>query len=69
MEEDDVGLQRTLGMGDYVACTRCGKMSPTSEMALVPSDALDEGSEYVYLCADCQSALADGEQDLPVTQP
>jgi hypothetical protein len=69
MDEDEIGIRRELGLGEYVPCARCGKMGPSDEMTLVPSDALIEGSDYEYLCADCQSALADGEQDLPLTQP
>ncbi len=68
MDEDELGIQRELGFADDVECARCGRMGPPSQMALVPSDALEAGSEYEYLCADCQAALADGEQDLPLPQ-
>lgn len=69
MEEDELGTQREIGHTEYVACARCGKMAAPSEMALVPSDALEENSEYDLLCPECQAALADGEQELPVGEP
>jgi hypothetical protein len=69
MEEDELGTQREIGHAEYVVCSRCGKLARRGDMALVPADALEESSEYQYLCADCQSALADGEQDLPLTLP
>ncbi len=70
MDEDEVGTQRALGVKratDYVACSRCGKVTPRDEAVIVPADALEEQSEYEYLCQECQAALASGEQDLPTT--
>ena len=70
MEEDELGTQREIGhTTDYIACSRCGKLAQREEMAVMPGDALEDRSEFQYLCADCQAALADGEQDLPLTQP
>ncbi|MBF6591508.1 MAG: hypothetical protein IVW57_13405 [Ktedonobacterales bacterium] len=66
MEEDDVGIQRELGHRHYVPCARCGKMVASQDTILIPGDALEDHSEYAYLCMDCQAALADGEQDLPL---
>jgi RNA polymerase-binding transcription factor DksA len=65
MEEDVVGTERVLHHGSYVACSRCGAVVDTRSAALVPGAALDDVSEFQYLCAGCQQALADGEQDLP----
>ena len=69
MEEDELGTLREIGHAEYIACSRCGKLARREEMAMTPGDALEDGSEFQYLCADCQAALADGEQDLPLTQP
>lgn len=69
MEEDDAGIHQEIGLGEYAACSRCGRMAPVSTMAVVPADALEGTSEYEYLCAACQRALADGEIDLPLTTP
>lgn len=65
VEEDEIGTARALSHGDYVACVRCGRVTPRQEVALVQGDALEDTSEYEYLCAACQQALADGEVDLP----
>jgi len=67
MEEDELGTQRVLHHGAYVACSRCGKQLPLATAIVVRGDALADHSEYTYLCSDCQKALADGEQDLPTT--
>lgn len=67
MEEDELGMQRVLPHRHYVACSRCGAMIPESEAKIVPGDAMEDHSEYTYLCSSCQQALADGEQDLPTT--
>lgn len=67
MEEDVLGTQRVLSHTPYVTCSRCGKVVPKSTASIVEGDALEEGSEFSYLCADCQRALADGEKDLPTT--
>ncbi len=64
MEEDEIGIARTLGHTEYVTCVRCGRPTPKHEAALVQGDALEDTSEYEYLCAACQQALADGEVDL-----
>jgi hypothetical protein len=44
-------------------------MIPIEAAAIVPGDALEDHSEYTYLCQNCQQALADGETDLPIAQP
>jgi hypothetical protein len=67
MEEDELGTQRALGHAEYVACARCGRMTPKQSAAIVPGDALEDQSEFQYLCQECQAALAAGEQDLPTT--
>jgi hypothetical protein len=72
VEEDEMGLQRAIGhaeigRAELVSCSRCGRQTPEQSAAIVPGDALADSSEYSYLCADCQLALADGEQDLPTT--
>jgi hypothetical protein len=65
MEEDVVGTERVLSHREYVTCSRCGTVVDKQSAVLVPGTALDEVSEFRYLCADCQQSLADGEQDLP----
>jgi ribosomal protein S26 len=65
VEEDEIGTARALGHVDYVTCARCGRSTPVREAALVEGVAFDSTSEYEYLCAACQQALADGEVDLP----
>jgi DNA-directed RNA polymerase subunit RPC12/RpoP len=67
VEEDVLGTQRVLNHTVYVTCSRCGQAVPRATASIVEGDALEDGSEYTYLCADCQRALADGEQDLPTT--
>ena len=67
MEEDELGTQRAVGHRTYVPCSRCGTMTPLQTAAIVPGDALEDHSDYTYLCSDCQRALAAGEQDLPTT--
>ena len=67
MEEDELGTQRALGHAEYVACARCGRMIPKQTAAIVPGDALEDQSEFQYLCQECQAALASGEKDLPTT--
>ena len=67
MEEDEVGTNRSLGHDEYVACARCGRSTRQQDAALVQGDALEDRSEYQYLCAACLQALADGEVDLPTT--
>lgn len=67
MEEDEIGTSRALGHTDYVICVRCGRSTPRREATLVQGDALEDNSEYEYLCAACQQELADGEVDLPMT--
>lgn len=68
MEEDELGTLRAMRHREYVTCSRCGQMFPKDAVAIVPGDALEDHSEYTYLCQDCQQALADGETDLPTTQ-
>lgn len=68
MEEDELGTQRAVHHRMYVSCSRCGQMLPNEAAAIVPSDALEDHSEYTYLCQDCQQALANGEIELPTTQ-
>ena len=67
MEEDELGVLREIGHREYVTCSRCGMPVARSSAAMLPGDALEDHSEYRYLCADCQKALADGEVDLPAT--
>jgi DNA-directed RNA polymerase subunit RPC12/RpoP len=67
VEEDEVGTNRSLGHAEYVTCARCGRPTRKQDAALVQGDALEDLSEYQYLCAACQQALADGEVDLPTT--
>ena len=67
MEEDELGTQRVLHHVEYVTCSRCGRAVDKRFATVVPGDAMDDGLEYRYLCADCETALADGEQDLPTT--
>lgn len=65
MEEDELGVLREIGHRAYVTCSRCGAPVALASAALLPGDALEDHSEYRYLCSDCQKALADGEVDLP----
>lgn len=67
MEEDELGTQRVLSHTHYVTCARCSAVVPQRMATLVPGDALEEGSEFQYLCPDCQQALANGEKDVPTT--
>ncbi len=69
MEEDEIGAQRVFGHKDYVECSRCGLPTDARSAAIVPGDATASQSEYEYLCQTCRKALADGEQDLPLTLP
>jgi DNA-directed RNA polymerase subunit RPC12/RpoP len=64
VEEDEVGTQRALGHSDYVACSRCGRMTLAQTAEVVPGDAFEDRSEYQYLCSNCRKDLAAGEQDL-----
>lgn len=68
MEEDEMGVRRSIGHREYVECSRCGRPTTASAAAVVPGDALESQSEYEYLCERCQQALAEGEQDLPLPQ-
>jgi DNA-directed RNA polymerase subunit RPC12/RpoP len=67
VEEDEVGIHRALGHKEYVTCSRCGRPIPRQEAAIVQGDALEDQSEYQYLCQTCQNTLANGEIDLPTT--
>ncbi len=69
MEEDVIGTERVLRTANYVTCARCGAVVASRTATLVPGDALEDGSEFTYLCADCQRSLADGEQDLSADVP
>lgn len=69
MEEDEIGVQRVIGHREYVACSRCGQPTVASRVEVVAGDALEGQSEYEYLCPSCRQALAEGEQDLPLSQP
>jgi DNA-directed RNA polymerase subunit RPC12/RpoP len=69
MEEDIVGTQRALSHTQYVTCARCGTVVARYSAALVPGDALEDESEFQYLCAECQKTLAEGEQDLSQATP
>ncbi|HLZ24130.1 MAG TPA: hypothetical protein VKQ30_18605 [Ktedonobacterales bacterium] len=67
MEEDVLGSLRELGHREYVTCSRCGMPVERVSATAIPGDALEDHSEFRYLCSDCQNALADGEVDLPVS--
>jgi hypothetical protein len=69
MEEDEIGVQRVFGHQDYVECSRCGLPTNARSAAVVPGDATESQSDYEFLCPSCRQALADGEQDLPLTLP
>lgn len=71
MEEDVLGTMRAISTSSsaYVECSRCGKMTPRQDAHLVPSTALDAVSEYEQLCPDCYAALAEGDQDLSISEP
>ncbi len=69
MEEDEIGVQRVIGHKEYVVCSRCGRPTEARGAAVVPGDAFESQSEFEYLCPSCRQALADGEQDLPLTLP
>jgi hypothetical protein len=69
VEEDVLGTMRTINTPTYVECSRCGKPTPRQSAHVIPSDALDSTSEYEQLCSECYAALADGEQELPTTEP
>jgi len=69
MEEDEIGVQRVIGHKEYVVCSRCGQPTEARGAAVVPGDAFESQSEFEYLCPSCRRALADGEQDLPLTLP
>lgn len=66
MQEDEIGLRKTLGQANYVQCSRCGALIPAREATEAPADALDEVAEYQILCPACRDELAAGEQDLPL---
>lgn len=68
MEEDELGTRRAIHHREYVTCSRCSQLFPKDSVAIVPGDALEDSSEYTYLCQDCQRAIADGETELPTTQ-
>jgi hypothetical protein len=65
MEEDVVGTMRTLNTFNYVECSRCAKMTPASNIHVIPSDALGAISEYEQLCSECYEALSLGDEVLP----
>jgi hypothetical protein len=71
MEEDVLGTMRAISTStsDYVECSRCTKMVLRQDVHLVPSTALDAVSEYEQLCPDCYAALAEGDQELPISEP
>jgi hypothetical protein len=64
VEEDELGVLREIGHREYVTCSRCGMPVARASAAIALGDALQDHSEYRYLCPDCQKALADGEVDL-----
>ena len=68
MEEDELGALRAIGHREYVTCSRCGAPVSKESAAILPGDALEDHSEYAYLCSSCQKALADGEVDLPTAE-
>lgn len=68
MEEDELGVLREIGHRDYVTCSRCGAPIARASAVILPGDALEDHSEYRYLCPDCQNALAEGEVDLPAAE-
>ena len=71
MEEDVLGTMRAISTSTsaYVECSRCAKVTPLQDVHLVPGTALDAVSEYEQLCPDCYAALAEGDQDLPISEP
>ena len=69
MEEDELGLQRAIGHTPLVICARCGRSMPIQSATVVPGSALEDSSEYQYLCQECEQALEQGEQEAPTTLP
>ncbi len=67
MEEDELGLQRAMGHVPLVTCVRCGRSTPIALATVVPGSALEDNSEYQYLCQACEQALEQGEQEAPTT--
>lgn len=67
MEEDELGLQRAMGHTTLVTCARCGRPTSIESATIVPGSALEDGSEYQYLCQECEHALEQGEQEVPTT--
>ncbi len=67
MEEDELGLQRAMGHVTLVTCVRCGRSTPVASATVVPGSALEDSSEYQYLCQACEQALEQGEQEAPTT--
>ena len=68
MQEDILGLRRTIVSDTYVTCARCGKATRLRYARIIQADVLsDSHSEFEYLCPECQKALASGEKDLPLT--
>lgn len=68
MEEDELGTLRELRHRAYVTCVRCGQPVPQENAVIVQGDALEDQSEFQYLCQSCQEQLASGEQDLPAAE-
>lgn len=67
MQEDELGLQRAIGRETFVTCVRCGRPTPIQSATVVPGSALEDSSEYQYLCQECEQALEQGEQEAPTT--
>lgn len=69
MEEDTLGIMRTLPTPSLVACSRCARMIPVQQAHLVQGDALESGAEYEQLCDGCYQALLAGERDVAAPEP
>lgn len=69
MEEDTLGIMRTLPTPPLVTCARCGRMTSPRTAHLVQGDALESGAEYEHLCDDCYRALLAGERDVAAPEP
>lgn len=67
MEEDELGLQRAIGHAPLVTCARCGRPISKESATIVPGSALEDSSEYQYLCRECEQEIEQGEQEAPTT--
>ena len=69
MEEDMLGIMRTVPTPPLVACSRCGRMTRIQATHLVQGAALESGADYEQLCDDCYRALLAGERDVATLEP